>query len=70
MPEKEYNKGKEKRKKKKKHEAKFKKSVTNMKSSPSSLQKKMSQGKVSEQLHTVRKKRRQKLEKARGVSEI
>lgn len=42
----------------------------NMKSSPSSLQKKMSQGKVSKQLHTVRKKRRQKLEKARGVSEI
>lgn len=42
----------------------------NMKSSPSSLQKKMSQGKVSKQLHTVRMKRRQKLEKARGVSEI
>ena len=55
MPEKEYNKGKEK--KKKKDEAKFKKSVMNMRSPPLSLQKKMSQGKVSQQLHTVRRKR-------------
>lgn len=55
MPEKEYNKGKEKRKKK--DDAKFKKSVMNMRSPPSSLQKKMSQGKVSQQLCTVRRKR-------------
>ena len=41
-----------------------------MKSPPLSLQKKMSQGKVSKPLYTVGKKRLHKVEKARAVSKI
>lgn len=57
-----YNKGREG---KKAYKAKWKKSVKNLKRLPLSLQKKVSQGKVSNPLGAMRK-RLEKLEKARG----
>lgn len=63
MAEKEYNKGREG--KKAYNKAKLKKSVKNLESLPLSLQKKVSQGKVSNPLGAMRK-RLEKLEKARG----